>query len=143
VSSRPRRRRLSYYRLTVTLRLRRSWTHWCRRRRLRRLNREQNRLNLLIELEANQLHRVRLLEQELYPPEPAPEPLQPPPLPLPSPPPETEPAPVTQAPVTLEHLFPQPEPEPEPEPEMPDPRLEIAQLLGLPPRQSTYQDSEN
>jgi hypothetical protein len=126
--SRPPSRRPSSYRLTVTLRLRRSWMRWSRRRKERRLVREQTRLRLLMELQAHQLELVQRLQwQAQVAPAVPPRFLTPAPPHRPPPPQVTAPAP--EIPETPE----QPE---QPEQPMPDPREEIALLLGLPQRQS-------
>jgi hypothetical protein len=112
--------------------LQHSWTRWRRRRLERRLDREQAWLAELERLTVNQLVTVQRLEQELYPPQ-----VVSPPVLEPSPPraprrPEPPPLP------TFNELMEQAAEEQVP---MPDPRLEIAQRLGLPPLQSSSPSS--
>jgi L-lysine 2,3-aminomutase len=122
--------RWSTFRLTVTLRLSRSWTHWRQSRADKKLVREVKRLRQLEELVEYQLARVHRAEARAHP-------LQ------------MVPTPVTdrlEQEMQQEHLrqmarpkvTPEPEPEPTPEPTpeelepMPDPLVEISQRIGLP-----------
>jgi len=100
------------------LRLRLSWTRWSQKRALKRLVKEQHRLQMLEELTREQAVRVgRLIldqqqlrqERQMFLEEPA------------EPPPPTPPPPPFRAKPELET-------EPDPEPAMAD----LAQRLGLP-----------
>lgn len=117
---------------------------WRRSRALRRLQRAERRLDLLISLGAQQRLLVQQLERQVHPlletAPPQPEALYLPPVmeqALETPVPEPGPEPVTE---------PEPEPEsttilhPEEEP-MEPPEQVIARLLGLPPRPTMSQDS--
>ncbi len=119
----------------ATLRLRRSWMRWRRRRTEKRFEKEQGRLNLLLELEVLQRRRLASLEKELHP------------LLVSPPPPPQVPQQVVQMLTPGSPPLPpvmEPEPEiPEPEPEMPDPALEIAQRLGPPPQRTSSPSSVN
>jgi hypothetical protein len=100
---------------------------WRRMRLARRLRRETRLLELLSLQVTESQQTVLLLEQLLHPQVTVVQPL-PELLPDPTPPGLAELIAAQQPP-------PPPEPEPEMEP-MPDPRLEIAQRLGLPQPQS-------
>lgn len=115
---------LSYPRV-VMLRLGFSWTRWLQKRKLKRLVREQHRLQMLEDLTKEQAVKVgRLIldqqqlrqERQMF----LEEPVEPPP---PTPPP---PPPFRATPAILQE---------EPE-EMPDPMQELSQRLGLPPQPS-------
>lgn len=138
MSSRPKR--LSFL-LTVTLRFQHSWMRWRQRRRLRRLATAERRLELLIQLGAEQRLLVQHLERQAHPL------LE---VTLPEPEPETYryPQPVTVPELEILDLEPEPplvtpeslEPEPEP---MESAQDQIFRALGLPPRQTTPHDSSS
>jgi hypothetical protein len=131
----------------VMLRLQHSWTRWRRSRTEKAFLRARNRLSLLTDLGAEQLLLVQRLERELHPPKllvlpepdhpPTPEELRPGMLYLPQ---EMEPEPETPdlgEPLMLVEVHPEPEEQQEP------PAVQIARLLGLPPRPSSSPSSEN
>jgi len=91
----------------------------------RRLHREQRHLTVLrLQLQVQE-QTVQALEQALHPQQV-----------VVLPPPDPTPAGLAEL-IAAQPLPPEPEPTPEPELEpMPDPRLEIAQRLGLPQQRS-------
>lgn len=123
--------RSSYPRVAM-VRLRLSWTRWLQTRKLKRLVREQHRLELLqrlmqeqsvvvgrLILDQQQLQQERQMFLETVPVEEM----------LPEPPP-SQPEPPTPEPPEPKPLF-RGTPE-----TMPDPMQDLAQRLGLPPQQS-------
>lgn len=140
--------RPSSYRLTVTLRLRRSWMRWHRRRLIRRHRREMALLEVLLLQVQAQRERVLLAQRALALPEqellaaadPVPQPVAPPPQAVLVP--EREPGPslewVPEAATAPEpEMLPEPPETDQPEEQSPDPVGEISLLLGLPQPQTS------